>query len=322
MQPQSRATFLAGLSPEVRASIEPALERAPIVYPAPTDHAQWDRIRTDISQRSQVACQQAAADFPADISKLCFASMPALHIAPTDTNDRPPAVFLHGGAYTTFSADTTLYATLPLAWRLARPLIVLDYPLAPEFTFREVVPATAAAIAAALQQYESAPVIGDSAGGGLALAATLNLLRAGNRLPAALVLLSPWADLGNRGDTRMTIQGHDPLLDWESHLVACARAYARGADTDPDASPVFAEFDEGFPATQIFCGTRDILLSDAIRIQQRLRDAGATVDLHLYDGLHHSFPTVTPRSPEAKHAHLAIRQFLQGHCASTPGGCV
>jgi acetyl esterase/lipase len=223
-------------------------------------------------------------------------------------------VFLHGGGYTTFSARSSLFASVPLSAELRRTIIALDYPLAPDSRYDCTVPATERALASVLDEYPDAFLAGDSAGGGLALAACNRLLGDSQRQFSGLVLISPWTDLGDRGDSRLTQREHDPLLHYDPTLAACALAYAPGADTDPEASPVFAHYDSRFPPTLIVSGTRDILLSDSIRLYRRLHEAGVRVALDLHDGLYHSFPIVTPETPEAHRARVTINAFIKNVC--------
>jgi acetyl esterase/lipase len=306
----SLQAFLAGLSPEARTVLEPALSHVVPPPPAADDLAGWRRLQSDIEERSRPACEQALGEFAATVEERKYAGLPALWIRPAESLIERPALFLHGGGYTGFSARSSLFASLPLAAGLSRPLLAFDYPLAPASTCDATVPATAAALAAALSEYPGAPLVGDSAGGGLALATTLRLLREGQGAPSSLVLISPWTDLGERGDSRLTLRDHDPILAWDPHLAACAASYAPGVADHPDASPVMADYGADFPPTLVLCGSREILLSDAVRLYRKLADAGVRARLDIYEGLHHSFPVITPRAPEARRARAAICRFL------------
>jgi acetyl esterase/lipase len=289
------------------ARIQPHAERAP--PPAPDDIAGWRAVQADIEERARMPCEIALKQTGAEVHERIYASMKGLIITPPNAGDAAPAIFLHGGAYTTFSAHSSLFASAPMALALERPLISLDYPLAPHARFHTIVPATAAAIAAICAETPIA-VIGDSAGGGLALAATQHALQTHRAAPARLVLISPWADLSANVDTHRTHAHRDPILAYEPGLRVAAEAYAGAELAHPDASPINADFDPRFPPALILCGSEEILLSDALRLHQRLKSAGAELALH--EGLFHSFVTLAPHAPESQAARALIRRFIGG----------
>jgi acetyl esterase/lipase len=104
-------------------------------------------------------------------------------------------------------------------------------------------------------------------------------------MPAALVLLTPEIDLTESGDSFTTLAhvsvGLEPLR--EVNLL-----YANGHDLhDPYLSPLFGDL-AGFPPTLVICGTRDLFLSNAVRIHRKLREAGVDADLHIFDGRPHA----------------------------------
>lgn len=255
-------------------------------------------------------CAIALKQTGAEVQERFYAGMKALIITPPNARDAASAIFLHGGAYTTFSARSSLFASAPMALALERPLISLDYPLAPQASFRTIVPATAAAIEAICAETPVAALIGDSAGGGLALAATQHALHTHKAAPPRLILISPWADLSANGDTHCTHAARDPILAYEPGLRVAAEAYASAELACPGASPINADFDPRFPPALILCGSEEILLSDALRLHQRLQSFGSELALH--EGLFHSFVTIAPHAPESKAALAHIRRFIDG----------
>lgn len=295
--------------------MENALQNpAPAAVAAPDDLAGWQAIQADIEERAQPACQRAIDLHQPTLDERSFSGMGATLIHPGgDASNKSPVIFLHGGAYIGFSACSSLFASIPLAVKLQRRLIALDYPLAPASRFDRTVPTTAKAIAAAMGEFGPCSLVGDSAGGGLAVAAVNYLLQRdppnASALPTALVLVSPWTDLSPNGDSRTTLHEHDPLLDVD-HLGQCAETYAGEDLRNPMASPVYAEYSGSFPPTLIVCGSREILLSDAVRLHQHLDQAGVNSRLLVQDGLHHSFLTVTPNTPEARASKQRIARFL------------
>lgn len=311
MNKDSKQAYLRGLSPPARKLMVAAMGRPRAKPPKPDDLAGWGAIQQEAEDRALPACERALARFKPDLSERDFAGMTGIVIEPSERDHAaPPLLFIHGGGYVSHSARSSLFASVPLATDLGRTVISLDYPLAPVSRFTSTVPATAEALSCLLDEYPGASLAGDSAGGGLAVAACNRLLRERSGTFASMVLISPWTDLGNRGDSRLTQREHDPLLSYSPGLVDCAAAYAPEAVDDPDASPVLADYDRNFPPTLLICGTREILLSDSVRFARRLTEAEVRVVLDIHDGLHHSFPVVTPDTEEARRARATIRNFL------------
>ncbi len=297
------------LSPELQAVLRrvvPHAERPP--PPSADDLPAWRALQQDIEERAKPACEVAVAHAQARLIERRVAGMPAIEIVPPNAREIAPAIFLHGGAYTGFSARSSLFASAPIARQLARRVIALDYPLAPHAEFRTIVPETGAAIAAICATNDGAALIGDSAGGGLALAATRHALAAG-ACPRVLALISPWTDLTNTGVSHRTHAARDLLLAYEPGLRVSAAAYAGDELSHPDASPLFADYDETFPPALIICGSEEILLSDSTRMRDALDHCGA--ELSVFDGLFHSFAAIAPQAPESQAAIARIRAFIE-----------
>ncbi len=155
-------------------------------------------------------------------------------------------------------------------------------------------------------------VAGDSAGGGLALALMLTLRAAGQSLPAALALLSPWTDLTLSSPSVRTVQD-DVLLD-EARLARSARMYAGAlALSTPALSPIFADL-TGLPPMHIEVGEAELLLDDSVRLAEAATAAGVPVVLEVASNLPHVFPMFAT-APEAVAATDRIGAFLRARLA-------
>jgi epsilon-lactone hydrolase len=131
-------------------------------------------------------------------------------------------------------------------------------------------------------------VSGDSAGGGLALALVLSLRDAGQELPAGVILLSPWLDLGRDRRAVPELVRRDVLLSPE-WLGACARAYAEpGRFGEPLISPLRAEF-AGLPPLLIQAGTDELLAPDAEALAASASGAGVDVTYTRWPRMWHDF---------------------------------
>jgi len=232
---------------------------------------------------------------------------------PTDRGGQA-LVYLHGGCYVFGSAAT--YRELIGRLSLATGMWVLapDYRLAPEDPFPAAVDDALAAyrwlLGAGIEPGRIV-ISGDSAGGGLALATLLALRDAGERLPAAAVLLSPWTDLTCSGDSYVTRAESDPLFTRET-LIHLAGQYLAGADpTSVLASPINADL-KGLPPLLVHVGSDEVLLDDATELAERARAGGLDVELKVWDGMWHEFQRFAGRGViEAQESIDLIGAFVK-----------
>ncbi len=100
------------------------------------------------------------------------------------------------------------------------------------------------------------------------------------------MLLTPEADLTESGDTFATNLGIDSVLT--ASLAGSIALYADGHDlTDPYLSPLFGDFSAPFPPTLLQSGTRDLFLSNTVRLHRKLRAAGIAAELHVFEAMPH-----------------------------------
>jgi acetyl esterase/lipase len=157
-------------------------------------------------------------------------------------------------------------------------------------------------------------IFGTSAGGALTLSMVLRAKQEGLPLPAAIASGTPMSDLTGRGDSFGTNGMLDNVL--VAYGVSCdkrAALYANGHDlTDPLLSPVYGDM-HGFPPTILTTGTRDLLLSNTVRVHRKLRAAGVDAALQVFEGQSHAQYMRDPSAPEAKEAFGEIALFLDRH---------
>jgi epsilon-lactone hydrolase len=226
-------------------------------------------------------------------------------------------LYLHGGGYVFGSPRTHRNLVSRISHVTGLPALSLDYRLPP-------VAALPAPIEDALATYrhlldaghaaDRIVVAGDSAGGNLALALALHAAEADLPLPAALVLLSPWADLTHSGASFETNATRDPLMP-PIALRRAARAALAGADpADWRASPLFAPdaLWPQLPPTLLQAGSTEILLDDAVRVARRLAAAGVPAELHVFDHQPH-VPPIWNGTPAARTALREIGRFVDTH---------
>ena len=147
-------------------------------------------------------------------------------------------------------------------------------------------------------------VFGSSTGGGMTLALVLMLKDQGLPLPGAIAAQTPWSDMAEIGDTYFTNRYTDNVLvTYDGWLDDAARVYANGHDLkDPYLSPVYGDY-SNFPPTLLISGTRDLFLSNTVRVQEKLLKEDVEVSLIVYEGQSHVQYYSAPNVPE-HHFHF------------------
>jgi monoterpene epsilon-lactone hydrolase len=142
----------------------------------------------------------------------------------------------------------------------------------------------------------------------------LKMRDGGIGIPAAIVLWSPWTDITRSGDSYHTLKNADPLIPSDSMLKNMADAYVNPSDQkNPYASPVYGNFTKGFPPTLIQGGTKEILLSDFIRLYQAIDQANIPVKLDIYEGMPHDFQVLLYNTTESNTSLSKMSKFLHEH---------
>ena len=238
--------------------------------------------------------------------------IPAIVATPTEVQSDRHILYIHGGGYVLGSPKSHIAMCARLAKRAAATITVIDYRLAPEHVYPAAIDDCVTAYRAIIADIDPAliTIAGDSAGGGAALATIGALKAAGDPLPGAVYVLSPWTDLTASGESVVTRAPFDPMFDGKG-LLDAATTYA--GDTpldDPGVSPLFAD-PTGYPPTLIQTGMDEILLSDSIRLAERYEAAGVDVRLDLRDDLWHVYPMLAGYMPEATDALIRAAVFIR-----------
>lgn len=200
-------------------------------------------------------------------------------------------LYCHGGGYSTGSCIYARTLTTKLAASTSMDVFCFDYRLAPEYPYP-------AAMEDAMKAWnylmllgygaKDVIVVGDSAGGNMALSLVVKLKEENRLVPRGIVLLSPWTDLTASGKTHESRAEVDPVLD-EEYLKQMTENYAAGQDYEnPEISPLFADL-TGFPPTYIQVGDNEVLLSDATILHKKMIKANVPVRLDVFKGMWHVF---------------------------------
>lgn len=221
-------------------------------------------------------------------------------------------IYLHGGAYVTGITGPH--------WRFINKLViktniktaVIDYPIAPEHNYQHVYNMLIPYYRKLLKDYLPSNIIlmGDSAGGGLAIALAQQLSKIKLPSPAFMILLSPWLDVTLSNPDLDDYQKRDKLLSRQA-LITAGKYYANGDDTtNPLISPVYGNFD-GLPDIYLFMGNSDILVADAKLLGQKIKNAKVNYKYYEFDNMFHVWMFYP--IPEARKAMEKIIQIIDSY---------
>jgi monoterpene epsilon-lactone hydrolase len=244
------------------------------------------------------------------IEEIC-AGVPVERLEP-DAPARLTVIHLHGGGYVMGDSAGSRGFTTSLALKLPARVISVDYRLAPRHPFPAAVEDAVAVYAALLRgglDPRRTAIAGESAGGGLAVAALVAARDAGLPMPAACVALSPWADLACSGASHQALHGRDPLLT-RGVLLEMAASYLAGSDPAHGlASPVRADL-TGLPPLLVQAGSEEVLLDDARMLAAAAQAHGVAVELEVWPDMIHVWQMFGGLLPEADAALARITAFL------------
>jgi epsilon-lactone hydrolase len=241
--------------------------------------------------------------------------LPATWVHGPGAQDKYTLLYFHGGGYVIGSARTHAPLVARLSEASGARCLVPDYRLAPEHPFPAAVEDAVAAYRWLLGHgvdHKRIAVAGDSAGGGLVVAALVAARDANLPMPAAALAISPWADLTCDAPTMRTKAGADPVITKAGALLF-AHIYLNGADMkEPLASPLYADLSE-LPPTMVQAGEKEVLLDDAARLARRLRGDGVDVRFEQWDGMVHVWHLFAHRLEEGRQALKGAAAFLTSH---------
>lgn len=232
-------------------------------------------------------------------------------LRPAETESRRAILYLHGGGYVMGSPLAYRGFVSQLVTRTQVPALVIDYPLAPEATLPAAPQAALAAWQWLVDQgFTRIAIVGDSAGGGLALVTLAELTKLSRGVaPVAGAVFSPWTDLSLSCASMTAPEPKDPLIGYE-YLQDCAHKYLGLAGArDPLASPLFGNLRD-LPPLLIQVGTDERLLDDSRQYAKRATEAGVTVELEIWEAMHHVFQLDVAHLGSSRIALDRVARFL------------
>jgi epsilon-lactone hydrolase len=222
-------------------------------------------------------------------------------------------LFLHGGGYISGSLLSHRHMIAQAGREAGARTLALGYRLAPEHPFPAALEDAVAGYRFLLSQGfapQRIVMAGESAGGGLAVAALVRLRDAGAPLPACTWCSSPWVDLEMTGGTMVTKAAVDPLIQ-KSYLAELAASYLHGADPrTPMASPIYADL-WGLPPMLIQVGSAETLLDDAVRLAGVAGAADVRVTLQVWPDMIHAWHLFYPQLAAGRRALAEVGAFVR-----------
>ena len=209
-------------------------------------------------------------------------------LVPHNHSGRGVILYVHGGGYIAGSIKSHTDLASRIAIACDRRVLIFNYCLAPEHPFPgglTDVKTVYQWMTATCPNAHPISIVGDSAGAGLALALAAVLLADGQPLPACTVLISPWIDLECKNPSHLQNQAKDPMLS-QSTLKKTARLYTDEDLASPLISPVNNDF-KGMSPLLIQAGENEILIDDSKILTEKLKQAGVTVQLEIWEEMFH-----------------------------------
>lgn len=226
------------------------------------------------------------------------------------SSDNGVLIYLHGGGFVMGPVFFQWNYISNMALRTKMAALVIDYRQLPKYPF----PTGLEDVVNVIKQLQNEGLnnnwhlIGDSAGGNLALAAAYSLRQTGYKLPEKMVLMSPFLDVSMSNPDLELSREEDPILNIDLDFVK--RSYAPEREwRNPLVSPIYGDL-KGLPPILLQVGTSEVLLWDIRKFYKLCLQSGITIQYEEYKGLFHDFP-IFPFLPEARQARKQQDKFLR-----------
>lgn len=263
-------------------------------------------------------CEDGAAKMklPAEITcqPLTIFGITAEWVHPPAPLKDAAILFIHGGGYVSGSCSDHRGHVAKMVQGCGVSALLFDYRLAPEHPFPAGLEDTLTVYRWMLDQGyapEKIMFAGDSAGGGLCLAALLAIRDQGLPLPAAAAAVSPWTDLALTGESYRTKA--KVCLSPVNMSQVCSKYYYGDHDpTEPWISPLYGDL-HGLPPLLIMAGNEETLRDDSISFAKKAQAAGVDATLRVEMGQVHCYPFLAPLFPEATAGMAEMCSFVKKH---------
>ena len=235
-------------------------------------------------------------------------------IAPGNSNR--VLLHLHGGIRVYNPGEAGTREAILMAGFAGFKVISVDYRMPPDFPFPAALDDAVAVYRELLKTSaaKNVGIFGTSAGGSLTFTTLLRAKMEGLPMPGAIAPGTPTVDLTKTGDSLFTNEMIDNVLGTQDGFIrATGLLYANGRDLkDPLLSPIYGDV-HGFPPVILTSGTRDLYLSNTVRMHRKLRAAGVEAVLQMWEGQSHAQYISDINAPEVKEYHGEVARFFDLH---------
>jgi acetyl esterase/lipase len=254
------------------------------------------------------------------IEQLQIGNIPAVkHTLKSEVPDSMIMLHLHGGGYFSGSAEMYKAFVSNLCKKLQVHAYSISYRLVPEHPYPAAIDDVFFTYKWLLEEQsipaEKIIIVGDSVGGGLALALLHRIGKHNLPQPKCVISISPWTDLTLSNDSYVTNRENDAFFNF-TNLENAAKLYiGKNSAENPEISPIFADF-SGFPPVFLQVGSKEMLLDDSIVIAEKMREQGVSVTVDVWEGMFHDFPifsrmpVIGRLTPEFKRAIKNLKLFI------------
>lgn len=297
-------------------------QESPIPTKSPQTLGEWQQRRASLEDLGKSLYEKGPYKYEMSFQVLRFKGrdgheVPVFKMTPVHfdpRNEDKAILHIHGGGFCFMSPESTFCVCAPVANLTGLRVYCVEYRLAPENPYPAALDDCVAAYKGVIETVrpECLGVLGESAGASLVLTAVLKARDEKMSMPAALACISPCVDVSMSSDTIRTLDGIDPVLR-PKLMRTFQDAYAGEADwCDPLLSPIHADYLRGYPPTIIQTGTRDLLLSDCVRLHEKLKNQKVDVKLSVREGMWHGYHILPSNDfPEATAAYAELAEFFR-----------
>jgi epsilon-lactone hydrolase len=304
------------VSPELQKLIAPAWSGSKSPMKLTSD--EWKELQKRMDEGAAKALLPIKQSFHVSVREEKIAGVRVFRVKPqaiAPENRNRLLVHVHGGAYVFFGGEAAASEAVLMANFGKIEVVSVDYRMPPDFPFPAALDDALAVWKEVARSRDTKTVglFGTSTGGGMTLAMVLKLKELKMPLPGAIMAGTPWSDMTKTGDTFYTNELVDNVLGSNDGLLeAAAKLYAAGHDLkEPLLSPVYGDV-RGFPPAILLSGTRDLFLSNTVRVHQKLLQAGSVAELLVLEGQSHAQYLTAPDAPETA-AWNEVSKFFDRH---------
>ena len=305
------------VSPQMQAII--ARPIAPNFNVIPKTIEEWTARQTASADSGAQAMTAMAQRLQVSVEKDQMGGVTVYKVTPRQVapeNRGRLLIHIHGGCYVLGGGPAAASEAVLMAAIGRYKVISVDYRMPPAAYFPAALDDVVTVWREALKAYPARrmAIFGSSAGGALTLETVLRLKQLGLPLPAAIAPGTPMADLTGVGDSfRTNAMVDNVLVSQDGFCDPAAQFYAHGHDLkDPLLSPVYGDL-HGFPPALLTTGTRDLLLSNTVRVHRKLKDSGVEAELNVFEAMAHAGYSRDDTAPETHQAFGDIAKFFDKH---------